>query len=138
LTAVPGPTIVKIEHPTYKMRRIARKRKLHTLPKWQIGVCLLLAALVLYNPYLAARDSAAGLCLRHAASNRATVGASELQHFTPANPRGILATADAVSPQQFPPIALHAICAHVLILEEILVPVQLFCSSLWFRPPPSV
>jgi len=51
------------------------------VPRWRACVCFCLVLFLLYNPYLAAPSSADGLNVRHPASNRATVGSSELQHF---------------------------------------------------------
>ncbi len=101
-------------------------------------MCLLLAVLVVYNPYMSGADSGAGLCLRHSASNRATVGASELEHFTPGDsrtvalitalaPLGILALPPAMPVPQRPRPA-----------QKVRASVQRLTASLWFRPPPAL
>src|SRR4029077_9232412 len=69
------------------MRLSTPSRERSVVPRWHAWVCLCLALLLLYNPYLAAPSSARGLNVRHPASNRATVGASELQSFSPADGR---------------------------------------------------
>jgi len=43
-------------------------------------VCLVLATLLLFNPFFAAPRSGHNLEVCHPASHRATVGASEMQH----------------------------------------------------------
>jgi hypothetical protein len=105
-------------------------------PKWQIGLCLLLAALVVYNPFLAGAESGAGLCVQHSASNRATVGASELQQFSPINGQSILATASVTLFQQFDRLLSIASEPHEAAVEEALPALQYLPASLWFRPPP--
>src|SRR5437016_14177850 len=62
------------------------------VPRWHVWVSFFLALFLLYNPYMAAPSSAGGLNVRHPASNRATVGVSELQHFSPADGRDQLST----------------------------------------------
>ena len=54
---------------------------------WQLCVSLLLIALLLYNPFLALASHSDGLTYQALARHRATVGASELDHFTPVQGR---------------------------------------------------
>src|SRR5215831_6006488 len=58
-------------------------------------VCLILAILLLYNPFFAVPHSGSSLEIGHRASHRATVGASELQHFSPVDGWGALPAMDA-------------------------------------------
>jgi hypothetical protein len=108
------------------------------VPRWRAWVCFCLALFLLYNPYLAAPSSAGSLNVRHPASNRATVGASELQHFSPADGRDkLLAHAtDAVEPlASLPKVSSQAF----EFLPQVVSPTQqFFGSSLWFRPPPAL
>jgi hypothetical protein len=120
--------------PIRDLRRFAKWR---VAPKWQIGICLLLVALIIYNPYLAGAESGAGLCVRHSASNRATVGASELQHFSPIDGRSILATAALALFQQFDGLLSIASEPHEGGVEEVFLAAQYLPASLWFRPPPA-
>ncbi|HTP69790.1 MAG TPA: hypothetical protein VMJ35_12865 [Dongiaceae bacterium] len=53
------------------------------VPGWRGWVCILLIGLVLYNPFAGLFSSNDALCYDGLARNRATVGASELQHFSP-------------------------------------------------------
>src|SRR5271163_4282201 len=120
--------------PIRDSRRFAKWR---VAPKWQIGICLLLVALIIYNPYLAGAESGAGLCVRHSASNRATVGASELQHFSPIDGRSVLATAAVRVFQLFDGLPSIASETHQSATEKVFPAVQYLPASLWFRPPPS-
>jgi len=95
-----------------------------------------LALFLLYNPYMAAPGSTGGLNFCHPASNRATIGASELQHFSPANGRDQLSSPVAsvvVSLASLPELSSQAFT----LLPQVVSPAQqFFGSSLWFRPPP--
>jgi hypothetical protein len=108
------------------------------VPRWHVGVSFFLALFLLYNPYMAAPSSAGGLNVRHPASNRATVGASELQHFSPADGRDQLsthATAAVEPPASFPEVSSQAF----ELVPQVVSPTQQFLgSSLWFRPPPAL
>ncbi len=109
-----------------------------TVPQWHAWVCLCLALFLFYNPYLVAPSSAGGLNIRHPASHRATVGASELQSFSPADGRDELST-HAVSAVL--PLALSIeVSSQVfkLLTQVVSPPQQFFGSSLWFRPPPAL
>jgi hypothetical protein len=106
--------------------------------RWRAWACLLLAFFLLYNPFAASLSSASGLNVCHPASNRATVGASELQHFSFADGQDRLSIHDiaAVVTFTFSPdvSALSSPC-----LAQVLSPQQqFFGSSLWFRPPPAL
>ena len=52
----------------------------HSLRVW---MCVLLAALILYNPFAALSFSHGTIEVHTLQRNRASVGASELQHFSP-------------------------------------------------------
>ncbi|HME13134.1 MAG TPA: hypothetical protein VKF79_09755 [Candidatus Acidoferrum sp.] len=108
------------------------------LPKWQIALCLLLIALVVYNPYLVAPELSGDTCFRHAPSNRATVGASELQHFTPADGRSFLATATVAILGHLGRLAPPAYQSRRWARETVSSPIVMQSASLWFRPPPAV
>lgn len=103
-----------------------------------VFVCVALAILFLYNPYPTLASSSSGqLNVQHNLSYRATVGSSELQHFSPPDARKILATPIAIattwleSPVNFlvgraAEVSTHRLCA-----------CQLLGADLWFRPPPA-
>lgn len=108
------------------------------VPRWRAWICLCLALFLLYNPYMTAPSSTNGLNARNPASNRATVGASELQHFSPADGRDNLSS-DVTSVVEllasFPQVSSHAF---KLFPQVVSPPQQFFGSSLWFRPPPAL
>jgi hypothetical protein len=106
------------------------------LPKRHVWLCLLLAALFLYNPFVTAPSSGFGLNVRQSASNRATIGASELQHFRASESHDadirieglshrLLFVSDSVL-ERFAPLNL-----------QVRAPKSLFFGSVWFRPPPA-
>jgi len=104
---------------------------------WHAWFCFFLALFLLYNPYLAGPSATKDLNVRHPASNRATVGASELQYFSPADDRDNLTThvTSAVLPLvSFPEVSSSAFKAFPQVVSP---PQQFFGSSLWFRPPPA-
>jgi hypothetical protein len=106
----------------------------------ELLVCLLLALLCLYNPYLRATNGSAGFGFCHAASYRATVGASELEQFSPTNSRDFLSTPLLATLETLLyPVALSAgpqwqtsPVTRVPALRLSLPP------SLCFRPPPTL
>jgi hypothetical protein len=103
-----------------------------------VFVCVTLAILFLYNPYATLASSSSGkLNVQRSLSYRATLGSSELQHFSPPDARKIflipiaVATTWLESPVNFPAgqaaeVSTHRLCAY-----------QLVCADLWFRPPPA-
>ena len=108
------------------------------LPTWQVALCLLLALLVVYNPYLSATDPGMGLCVRHSASFRATLGASELQHFTPEDSVAMLAAAATLALAHFLQFRLpESSERHTRVTQRVAPPEQALPASLWFRPPPA-
>ena len=115
-----------------------KSRSITSITRWQLFVCLLLVALVLYNPYMSGAESGAGLCARHAASHRATVGASELQYFSPTDGRSLVAIAAFPRPQNFAPVLALEIAPHMATIEDLRGNTQLWPASLWFRPPPVI
>lgn len=50
---------------------------------WRMMLCALLALLILYNPFVSIRSPLAVPSIQDHARHRATVGVSELQHFSP-------------------------------------------------------
>jgi hypothetical protein len=108
--------------------------------KWKLAVCLLLAVLSLYNPYLTAMNGTTSLSICHSASHRATVGASELQPLsTFHNRHGVafgyrfLTTIFAVLP---PAGVAYFTRVYSSVPSAGLSPLLYF--SLRFRPPPQI
>lgn len=99
-------------------------------------VCPVLAILLIYNPFFAAPRSGHSLDLCHPVSHRATVGASELQHFSPTDGWGSLPAMDTTDREVALP--LPALSDHFFFVfpPRLLHRQQLFGPGLWFRPPP--
>jgi hypothetical protein len=106
---------------------------------WQMLVCLLLAVLFLYNPFLAGHRDDGAFTVGHPASHRATVGSSELEQFSQRHP--------VVAPLPDPAVVRTFLDAAAAVpsatpaaadRDEILPPPAFFSSNLWFRPPPAV
>jgi hypothetical protein len=106
-------------------------------PRWRAWVCFCLALFLLYNPYMSAPGSTIGLNVRHPASNRATIGASELQHFSPADGKDKLSTLAIAFVEPF--LALPDLSSQAFeLFPQVISPArQVFGSGLWFRPPPA-
>ena len=112
-----------------------------SLPLWQIATCVLLAGLLLFNPFLAASTASDNLTVCHPASHRATVGSSELEKF--ARPNNTLAAVlpDPADLQELVPrlAVMHSTQRQRTEQKEVVATPQTgFSSSLWFRPPPAV
>lgn len=100
-------------------------------------VCLLLAGLLLYNPFLSVIHSPSGLSVHHLSRNRATVGSGELQPFSPVS-TGVAAyiqleegAGEIITTSGGQEFQL----ATDLARDRVITPD--FSSNLWFRPPPS-
>ena len=107
------------------------------LPQWQVCLCVFLIALVAYNPFFGLHGLPDGFSYDTLARNRASVGASELQHFSPVSnpdPAPAPLTTDLPGAEPAPcvqegrsgrdPFEFHP-------LEPALL------AGVWFRPPPS-
>jgi hypothetical protein len=104
--------------------------------RWQAGLSVLLIGLVLYNPFLILVNHADGPTYQALARNRATVGASEMQHFASMQSENaqLEATAEkicfelVVEKTEFP--------SHTFPVERLPQRPELM-ASVWFRPPPT-
>ena len=98
-------------------------------------VCLVVASLLLFNPFMATPRSGHGLGTP--ASHRATVGASELEHFSPTDGWGYLPAPHWVEASIVLPLRdLTAQFFHVLPSVPSFSP-PFYGPGLWFRPPPA-
>ena len=101
------------------------------------AVCLVLVALLLYNPFFTILSSSQDLSVKHPLSYRATVAGSELRRCT-------IEPCDPLIPE------LTAALLHAAILlapthdvafvrpsDTAGLVSQASCDSIWFRPPPS-
>ena len=135
LTPQSSPTIV------FQESRMSGSFHLHeklssTRPRR--GACFLLALFLLYNPFFAMLHSPAGLDFSRPASHRATVGASELQHFTPANGWGYLLGGDFAETVILAPRPQLSAESFFAFPFFSLISPSFFVPSLWFRPPPAL
>ena len=100
--------------------------------------CLLMVLSLLYNPFVAALGTVNHPDFCRPASHRATVGASELQHFSPANGWGFFPAPDFAEPLLAEPL-LHLSVEPFFAWPVISVSLpQFFGPGLWFRPPPAL
>jgi hypothetical protein len=120
------------------MSSVARNLGRGSSSYWRGCICLLLALFMLYNPFAASLSSDGALHVRHHASNRATVGASELQHFSFANGRDSLSAHDSVVVKTFVSSSELPAQSFKDIPQVTSLPLQILGSSLWFRPPPAL
>src|SRR5580658_5140423 len=99
-----------------------------TLPSWFRAVCLSLIVLLVHNPYLIAPAKAGGLNVSHLPSYRATLAASELQHFSPVSAKRHF-TAQAFPPWNgfgpLQPDSWQPVIAHSQVVSP---PQQFWCS----------
>lgn len=102
----------------------------------ELCVSLLLIALLLYNPFLALIGHSDGLTYQALARHRATVGASELDHFSPV--QGDNAQLEAIVEETFQRLTADKKELPTPVLQDPTVPkpVELI-ASVWFRPPPA-
>src|SRR5215472_8086438 len=100
-------------------------------------VCLILAALLLYNPFFAVPHPGSGLEVGHRASHRATVGASELQHFSPIDGWGALPAMDTGTARIALPLPEPSAQFFFALPLVPLFSQEFFGPGLWFRPPPA-
>jgi len=109
----------------------------HQKPARYVWLCVLLAVLFLYNPFVVAPSSGAGLNLQESARHRATVGASELQQFR-------------ATERHAPVVRMEALAGEILLVKavvfercttpdvEVRTALNVLPASLWFRPPPAL
>ena len=92
--------------------------------------------LLLYNPFLALISHSDGLAYQALARHRATVGASELQHFPPVH--GEKAQPEVIIREVFAEVMVenNESASHVF-QDETLPQRPELTTSVWFRPPPA-
>ena len=118
------------------MLRALRSGEARAVPRHRIWLCLLLAGLFLYNPFLAGAGSFGGLNLRHPPSNRATIGSSELQQFRVTDGRSSFAIPEAASIEFCATVPHTPEWVSEDFSEAVSLAQQFLCADLWFRPPP--
>jgi len=106
---------------------------------WRITLCVLLAGLFLYNPFLGSLKTSESLTVCHPASYRSTVASSELEQLAPPIVGTVMPLPDVAAMEQLiSRLADHQSAARYSVAQEAVVSPQTgFSSSLWFRPPPA-
>jgi len=105
-------------------------------PNWRVCICLLLIGLVVYNPFVPLRGSSGNLSYERLARNRATIGSSELQQYSPA-PTPTVQTDIAVEVEEAEPATVVQESRPGMVQPEVAPLQPELCASLWFRPPPT-
>ena len=103
---------------------------------WRLCVPVLLIGLLLYNPFLALVHPSDGLAYQALARHRATVGASEMQHYSPVQGENI--QSEIVIDEIFGKVVVesHNFASHNLEDDRLPQRPELI-ASIWFRPPPA-
>jgi hypothetical protein len=107
------------------------------LPVWFRGACFALIVLLLHNPYLIAPAKAGGINVSHLPSYRATIAASELQHFTPTNVQYAFTAQAGPAWRDLLPLQADWRQPRITASQVVSPPQQFWCAGLWFRPPPA-
>jgi len=103
---------------------------------WQACICVLLIGLALYNPFVALSGTSGNLSYEKLARNRATIGSSELQQFSPVlDPSVHLDLGVEVSGTE--PVAAVQETQPGMVQREVTPLQPELYASLWFRPPPT-
>jgi hypothetical protein len=101
----------------------------------QVWVCVLLAALILYNPFAALCFSHGPIEVHTLQRNRATVGASELQHFSPVQDNTKQADLNLEVSREEVAAPAESYVARGFE-REIEISQSDIVSRVWSRPPP--
>jgi hypothetical protein len=110
-------------------------------PAWRACVCLLLIALVLYNPFAAANTSSGSLSYDNLARHRASIGSGELDPFSPVSNADLEVPANAavILPGDEPAPCAQENRAGTNRQEERVAPLEpALLAGFWFRPPPAL
>jgi hypothetical protein len=94
--------------------------------------------LFLYNPFLTIVPPSSGLNIHHIASYRATVAASELQHFSPTDGRKIYSAPVAPSMSWFEVFVNLPSGSFTEVSSDAPAIHPFFSVDLWSRPPPVI
>ncbi len=115
--------------------RIFDQKRRTPWPAFRAGVCLLLAGLILYNPFIGLCHLQNALSYEKMARNRATVGASELQNAVQSSDLSIAQDAVLIA-WETQPSAIPAEIRRTVPWPESDFSSQASISGIWFRPPP--
>jgi hypothetical protein len=104
---------------------------------WRAGVCLLLATLFLYNPFLTVYGTSQIQSVQHHLSYRATVAGSELGRCTVEPSSTLVPVLEAAVACELTRPAAGKERKRDLPSDVFRLVPQVSFSSPWFRPPPS-
>jgi hypothetical protein len=105
-------------------------------PTWRTCLCLLLALLVLYNPFASLNGSCAKLSYEKCASRRATIGSGELQHFSPVSNESTQSSTFDVDVSGVEPSRCTRESYPLQRDSEVIPKEVALLAGIWFRPPP--
>jgi hypothetical protein len=103
--------------------------------RFRVWTCVLLAALILYNPFAALCFSHGRIEVHTLQRNRATVGASELQHFSPVQDDTKQANLHLETSREEVAAPAESFVARGFE-REVEIPQSDIVSRVWSRPPP--
>jgi hypothetical protein len=119
------------------MRDIGQHRRGERAPAGRVLFCVILALLIVYNPFVSLSFSHQGSSLHTPARHRATVGASELQHFSPV--QGEVQPVDLSLTEVREEVAEPTKQFEARAFErDVQLPEPDFVASVWSRPPPAL
>jgi hypothetical protein len=118
------------------MRLTPSLKRRPTPRPWEVCVCLLLIALVVYNPFAALNGSTGRLSYENLARNRASVGSGELQQFSPVSNPDVHSDLD-VELRDAEPVTCVREAQPDRKQQEAIPSEPAPLAGVWFRPPPS-
>jgi hypothetical protein len=116
-------------------RKLHLRLQLCALP-WRVGICLILFALFLYNPFLTIYGASPVVNIQHPLSYRATIASSELRRCTVEPSKPLVPALEAAVAFELAQSAATDEAIPVLPRDLFRAIPQVICNSLWFRPPP--
>jgi hypothetical protein len=105
---------------------------------WRVGLCLILAALLLYNPFLTIFGTSPIVNIQHPLSYRATIASSELRRWTVESAKPLIPALEAAVAFELQPAVANKEVLSSLPRDLFQAMPRVICNSLWFRPPPSL
>jgi hypothetical protein len=126
--------ITVVERQQMMKSHISRASHWHRI--WRVCTCVLLIGLVVYNPFAALRGSSGNLSYEKLARNRATIGSSEMQQFSPVLNPTVQPDIDVEVRGAEPAAAVQESQPGMEQREVIFLQPEEF-ANLWFRPPPT-
>jgi hypothetical protein len=105
---------------------------------WRVGLCLVLAVLFLYNPFLTIFSTSQSVNIQHPLSYRATIASSELRRCTAESAKPLVPVLEAAVAFELKQTAPNKEVLFTLPHDLFRAMPCVICNDLWFRPPPSL